>query len=148
MTGITLGGAKAWRVERGTGGLVRSFQWLNGEPCLFVYPDQTRNIGALAIPLSSAHLWANPDGYPNLEHAIKTAYEAAPNLGLTPTRGTIHAIVDTVLDGIPTLIGMPPEMRLDERPSPVVGEMVVRANGKETAARDITADNLLTGSLH
>jgi len=138
---ITLGTDKAWRVRRVNGGLVTSYQWLNGEPCLFVYPEHARRGGSMAVPLDCAHQWAGSDGTPNLEHAIPTAIQGAWAMGLDGTsKHTVRAIVDAVVDGLPDLVAMPPSPpAADEPKKPVLGEATITVDGETVSEREITA---------
>ena len=137
---ILLGGETAWQVRR-VGPMVLSYQWLDGKPAMFVYPESRPNgYGALCIPLASAHLWAKPDGYPDLNHAIPTAMKAAPTMGVVVSKPGIHMIVDAVIEGIPDLLRMPPEPPRQPKPSPVLGEVSIKEGGRTISEREITAD--------
>lgn len=137
---ILLGGKTAWRVRR-VGPMVLSYQWLDGKPAMFVYPEnRPEGYGALCIPLDSAHLWAKADGYPHLEHAIPTAMRAAPTMGVGVSKPGIHMIVDAVLEGIPDLLRMPPEPPRRPKASPVLGELAIKEGGRTISEREITAD--------
>ncbi|MCK7581088.1 MAG: hypothetical protein MZV65_39330, partial [Chromatiales bacterium] len=136
---ILLGGETAWRVRR-VGDLVLSYQWLDGEPCLFVYPARARRgAGALAVPLASAHQWAGADGYPALDHAIPTATRGAQMMGMFPDSWTVRRIVEAVVDGLPDLLEMPPEPPSLAKPAPSVGEMTIKIDGQTVAEHEVPA---------
>jgi hypothetical protein len=68
-------------------------------------------------------------------------------MGLSPSKFVIHGIVDTVLDGIPDLIRMPPSPPQKPKASPVVGELSVKEGDRTLSQRDVTAEEMLTGEL-
>ncbi len=133
---VHLGAESAWRV-RHVGDLTLSFQWLDGEPALFLYPRYRRRGAAFVVPLALAHAWAHVDGHPDLSHAIPSAMNAAQALGFSTDRSVIRGIVDAVVDGLPDLLMMPPER--PRPPSPAVGEVTLRVNGDLTTEREIPA---------
>jgi hypothetical protein len=134
---VELGGSKAWRVKPAKGGLVLSYQWLDKKPAMFVFrANKTREDGAFVLPLASAYLWAKPNGYPDLDHAIPTALAAAQQIGLGRDRWAVRAIIDAVLDGIPDLIAMPPEPKwLNVAPN--TGELTIKRDGEVVSERVI-----------
>ena len=137
---LHLGSEKAWRTRRLSGDLVASYEWLDGEPCLFLYPAGKQTGGAMAIPLAVAHAWAGSDGHPNLEHALPSAYQAAEAMGLDPTPQTIRQIVDAVVEGLPDLIEMPPMMTQEtEISGPAIGEASIILDGETSHEREIRA---------
>lgn len=140
MAKYELGGEKAWICRQHNGWLMQSYQWIDGEPCMCVYPPRKEVPGALVIPMKSVHLWVSSAGYPELDHAIPTAVEAAKLMGLRVTKDTIHAIIDAVLDGVPDLIDMPPEpteRKKADRRSDNYGELSVIVNGNVVSEREI-----------
>lgn len=117
---------------------VSSYQWMNGEPCMFVWPRHREKGGAFALPLESAHLWAQSDGHPNLAHAIPTAVNALEMMGLSGTKDEIRALIDTILDGIPDLISMPPEPSSD-KPQPAGSELAIKCDGETVYETEVAA---------
>ena len=137
---VHLGGDKAWRVRRLSGGLIGSYEWLDGEPCFFLYPAGRKTGGAMAIPLAVAHAWAGSDGHPNLEHALPSAYQAAEAMGLDPTPQTLRKIIDAVVEGLPDLIEMPPMLAPEtEINGPTIGEASIILDGETIHEREIRA---------
>lgn len=137
---IALGTDSAWRVRQLSGGLIATYRWLDDEPCLFLHPAGQQRGGAMAVPLSSAHLWAHSNGHPDLSHAIPAAVRGAKTMGLCVTHATIRHIVDAVVDGLPDLLDMPPApaSRTSEH-APVVGEASIQVDGETVLEREIRA---------
>lgn len=131
MAGVMLGGPKAWK-QRTTHNIVSSFQWINNEPAMVLFPaNQSRGKGAFVICLSSAFRYANRDGYatPYLADQTRVACEV---MGLFPDRHTRFRIAEIILDGLGELIQMPPEptdAKVYGKETPE-GEVAVKLGGK------------------
>ena len=133
-----LGGDNAW-LKRINHGLVSSYQWLNGEPALFLFPAGKERGGAFVLPLESAHQWVMSNGHPDLAHAIPVAMQAAKTMGLGADKSTIRRIVDVIIDGIPDLLRMPPKRPEPEQQGPAIGEAAIKIDGETVAEREINA---------
>lgn len=145
--GVMLGTEKAWRVYR-KGDLVASFQWLNGEPAMFIYPaiPLARGASAFALPLPAAHQWALSNGHPNLPHAVPTAVNALNAMGMLVTRDAVRRFIDLVLDGIHELIAMPPEStshHVEQAAADTLGELHIAAGGRTIIEGEARADGSL-----
>lgn len=148
--GILLGGEKAWR-KREHGDLVISYEWLNNEPCMCIFPKIRRqdHQGALVIPIESAHKYVESNGYPNVEYTTGMALQACIHMGMLPEKSTIHRIIDAIADGLPDLVDMPPEPpahQIDKiDTAPTVGDLSIQVDGEtilETEVNDIQADSI------
>lgn len=107
--GITIGGEKSWRSRR-SGELFISYQWVNDEPAMLLYPAHPgRNAGAFVLCLSSAYKYADSQTGAPTEYLIKQADVAAEVMGMLPTRDTLRSIASAIVDGLPDLVDMPPE---------------------------------------
>lgn len=108
---MIIGGDRAWRKYR-KGDIGISYHWLDGDPAMFLFPA-TRQTGLGVVPfvikLSVAHQYADSSGHPNLLNALPAAIDAARCLGMSSDPGTLHRIIDAIVDGIPDLVSMPPE---------------------------------------
>lgn len=138
---VLLGSDKAWRVRQ-VRDFVLSYQWLDGEPALFVYPAHRRSgPAAFVLPLRSAYLWAMANGHPDLTHAIPTAHQAVEAMGLYPARQTLHDFVTAVVDGLPDLIAMPPEPLENALRGgrANVGELTLSVDGETVIETEVTA---------
>ena len=133
---VLLGGETAWRV-RTNGEIVSSYQWMNGEPAMFLYRRGARVGAAFVLPLKNAYLWANNNGHPNLDHAIPSAETVAKVLGLSADRSSITRIIDVILDGLPDLVAMPPQRPIDTPKAPTVGEMAIKLDGQTIAEFEV-----------
>ena len=145
--GVLLGGDKAWKV-RNKGDLNISYEWINNEPAMCVYPAIRRNIhqGALVIPIEAAWKYANANGEPNVEYITAMAIKACQHMGMQPEKSVIHRIIDVIVDGLPDLVEMPPEPpshQIDRvNGSPKVGDLVIKVDGEtilETEVNDLQA---------
>ncbi|WP_461572049.1 hypothetical protein [Sulfuricaulis sp.] len=133
-----LGGKKAWK-QHVSHNLVASFQWINNEPAIVLFPArQSRGKGAYVICLSSAWKYANRDGYgtPYLAEQTRVAAEV---MGLFADRHTRFQIAEVILNGLVDLISMPPEptdtqVYGKEKPE---GEVAVKLGGKTVIEGDL-----------
>lgn len=135
IMGIVIGGEKAWKTYR-HGDIGVAYHWVNGEPAMVLFPATRNTGGSFAICLSSAHLYAESNGYAT-RHAAGKAYEAAEVLGIGFERATIFRLISAILDGIPDLVAMPPE-RVDRDTSDAIGEMRVLVDGEVISERVVT----------
>lgn len=145
---VMLGGAKAWK-QNIHGDVVASFQWVNGEPamCLFPLHPRTLNPGAYVLPLESAFKYADAKTGGPTPYAIRQAATAAEVMGFFPDKFIVTRIVDAFLGGIIDLIEMPPEPTgLNQKDTQAVGEMMVKVNGVTKVDGEINAANELIAS--
>jgi len=134
--GLILGGPTAWKV-RAKGDIVIAYHWINGEPAMCLYP-RVKKLGAAAfvLPLSVAHEYVRPDGYPTREMVVRCA-KAAAVMGFGIERFTIRRIADIICDGIEDLVKMPPLPRTLRKTGKAVGEIRLQHAGKTIAAGEI-----------
>lgn len=130
-----IGGEKAWKKYR-RGDIGIAFHWVNEEPTMVLFPINRPGAGAYALGLSSLHRYVQSNGYPDLETLIPAAHKAAEVMQLAPTKTTLHAIVDAVLDAAPDLVDMPPAQP-DPVETAVAGEMQLLNHGEVVAEREI-----------
>ena len=106
-----VGGPKAWKVYR-KGDVGVGFHWINGEPAMVLFPSSRQTglgVVPFVLPLEVAWQYADSSGHPNLLNALPAAIDAARCLGMSSDPGTLHRIIDVIVDGIPDLVAMPPE---------------------------------------
>lgn len=142
---VMLGGAKAWK-QNVSGDVVASFQWVNGEPamCLFPKIPRTLNPGAYVIMLDVAFKYANSKTGGPTEYLIQQAAKAAKVMGFNTDSFIIKRIADLILDGLQDLIEMPPEPTgLTKKDTQAVGELLVKINGQTKVDGEINAANEL-----
>lgn len=139
---VMIGGEKAWK-KRAHGDIGVSFQWVNGEPSMILFPLHRRasDSGAFVIGISVMHLYAQSNGYPNLHTCIPRAQEAARTMDLGQDKATVRRIVEIILDSLPDLAEMPPEpdwtqQAVDKALN--VGEMTIKTGDRVIAERVVT----------
>lgn len=100
---VVLGGHTA-RFLRRKGDICASFQYVNDEPAMCLFPAIKRsNSGAFILCESSAHKYLD-DFY-----LIQQAAKAAEVMGMDNSRQTIVRIADCILVWIDDLLMMPPK---------------------------------------
>lgn len=140
---VMLGGAKAWK-QNVNGDVVASFQWINKEPAMCLYPLHPRSLnpGAYVLPLESAFKYADSKTGGPTPYCIKQAAIAAEVMGFFPDKFIITRIVDTIMGGLLDLIDMPPEPTgMTKAQTEAVGELLVKIDGKVRLEGEINADN-------
>ena len=129
--GITVGGEKAWRVRR-KGEFVVSYQWINGDPCMLVFPaNPGRGAGVFAIALDSAWKYADSQTGGPTHYLFQQADMALEVMGMIATTSALRAVADVIVDGLPDLVEMPPEPA-QFNPLPK-GEMLLKLDGTTVA---------------
>ena len=120
---IELGGSKARFIKR-KGDICASFQYVNGEPsmCLFPAIRKSRE-GAFVICESAAHQYVDE------RYLMKQAMAAAEVMGMDMTGQTVFRIADAILLWMDDLLMMPPEPAGLDGKQTAIGEIDVTANG-------------------
>lgn len=129
--GIVLGGEKAWK-QRVTGEIVSSYQWINKEPAMVLWPSGPRRLGggAFILCLSAAFRYANSNGSPT-PYLIKQTIKIAQQFGMEPNQFLCKKIADVILDGLPDLCEMPPEPTgLNAKQTEAIGEALIKVDGQ------------------
>lgn len=143
---VMLGGDKAWK-QRVLGDIVISYQWINGEPAMILFPKKrpTLESGAFAVALSAAFQYVKSNGDPDLNYIMPQAFQAAKVMGFFPDKAIITRIIDAITDGIPDLVEMPPiRPGYDEQKSKeVIGEMNIKQDGRVIRTEEITVPDSL-----
>lgn len=131
---VTFGSGTAWKVQR-VGDVMRSYQWVNGEPAMVLFPVVARTVqaGAYVICLSAAFK------YDDVHYLVRQAAIAAKVMGMDDTSFTIHRIGTAIHDGLHDLIIMPPEPNWskDLEKGGVMGDLEIKANGKVICEREV-----------
>lgn len=105
---MLIGGPRAWK-KRTQKGIFVSFEWVNGEPAMILFPaNPGPSAGAYIICLSSAYRYAGRDGYPTPESA-ELYFGIADRLGMFMSKQLLNDVKDVVLDNLPDLVAMPAE---------------------------------------
>ncbi len=129
--GMVMLGGKNSRFQRVKGDIVVSYQYVNDEPAMVLFPKGRSGpgIGAFIVCLSAAYKYANNNGYPT-PHLIEQAARAAETMGMGTHYFTIHRIADVILDGLEDLVRMRPEPDGAEEKRAPVGELVIKHGGR------------------
>lgn len=118
---VQFGGAKA-RGTRRHGDVIVSYQYVNDEPALVLWPARPgARSGAYVVCLSSAFKYVEDD------YLIAQSFKACEVMGLFSTKQQVYRIATAIQDNIEELVRMKPEPE-DEKKS--VGEGRLIANGK------------------
>lgn len=107
-----LGGARSY-AQRESKGYIVSLEWVEGEPAMVIWPARAggdAEVGAFAICLSSAGVYADPSGKPTEECFLRCAM-ALPDLGKALLHVELNTLVDVVMQYMPDLLAMPPAPR-------------------------------------
>lgn len=136
---VLIGGEKAWRVRQHKW-LGLSYQWMDGEPALFLYPLLKLGglrPGAFVIPLASAWKYVHSNGHPNVEYIVQQAGKAADVMRIEISSMTLKVIIDAIADGLPDLLEMPPEPPEHAVKTEPVGELAVKLDGQTVLEREV-----------
>ena len=139
---VMIGGAKAWKVRQ-HGDIGVSFQWINEEPAMVLFPAR-RSIagsGAYVICLSAAFRYADSTTGAPTPYLIRQSIAAAAQLGFSPTDTfAARKIAGIIVDSLPDLVTMPPEPTgLNAEAQQAIGEMSIKVDGQTIAEREVTA---------
>jgi len=140
-----LGGPRAWKV-RMTGDIGVSYEWVNHEPCMLLFPVRqgSRVGGCFGVAQNAVIKYVKSNGHPRVNYAVRMSIEAAQAMGMYPDKSTCKRIIDVIIDGIEELVKMPPEpnwMRTEDV-GPPVGELTIREGDRVIVGREITAPSL------
>lgn len=142
--GVMIGGPSAYKV-RSHGDIGVSFQWVNDEPAMILFPTRRQGAGAFVICLSAAYLYADSEtGMPTPYLAMRMP-EAASIMGFDRNdKFAMSKIAKVVVESLPDLVSMPPEPRqaIDQRNGPELGELSIKMDGKVIHEQTVTAGEL------
>lgn len=102
-----VGGPAAYKTYERRGFCV-SMEWLDGEPCMLIWPIRGQDAGVFGITLSSASKYADPSGHPTRECFRQCRSALLEVLGGSGIDVEVYALVDVVMDGMNALLTMPP----------------------------------------
>lgn len=137
---VMIGGDKAWKM-RITGDIASSYQWVNGEPAMILFPAMPGlGSGAFVICLSTAWRYANSETGGPSAYLLHQSLLAAQVMGMYPDKFTLNRIVDVILDGLPDLVEMPPEpVGMTAKQAEAVGELSIKVDGQTVREVEVTA---------
>lgn len=129
---VMLGGENAYQTLV-KGDIVISYQWLNDQPAMFMWPKRPRvlgNRGAYCMPLETIHQYVDP------AYCAQQAIIAAEYMGMDITKATVYRIRDIFHEAIQELKNMPPKSlgltkaQLEAAKGEQIGEMAYKVDGK------------------
>jgi len=123
---VLIGGDQA-HLQRVIGDFVVSYQWINDEPAMIIWPKIKRVLtqGAFVLGLSHAYLYNEP------QYLIMKSFEVAKFLGFDDSKFAAHQIADLIIEGLPDLIDMPPaKPTAEDKHKEMVGEMLIKVDGQ------------------
>jgi len=134
---VTLGGEKAYKI-RTIGDIVCSFQWVNEEPAMVLFPKVKRTLtnGAFVLCLSAAFK------YTNINYLVSQSFAAAKQMGFEASKFSAHQIADVIIEGLPDLIEMPPEPTQEQKVEQAIGEMLVKVDGKTIRHEEVSMPDM------
>lgn len=139
---VQIGGPKAWKVRQ-HGDIGVSFQWVNDEPAMILFPARRSlpGAGAYVICLSAAFKYANSKTGAPTPFLVQASMVAAQQLGFMATDTFAgRKIAEVIVDSLPDLIDMPPEpQQFNQEQTQAIGEMSIKLDGKIIAEREVTA---------
>lgn len=143
---VMVGGEKAWKVRR-HGDIGVSFQWVNDEPAMILFPAKTNAFaqgGAYVLALSAAFKYADSVSGGPTPYLIRQCAAAAVQLGFLATDTfAIRKIADVILDSLPDLVEMPPEPTgMTKGQAESVGEMLIKLDGETIHHSEVAAPSL------
>lgn len=106
------------------------YQYVNGEPGMVIASSFMGRRRAWVIGLSSAWKYADSETGAPTAYLIEAAGKIGDLLGLGADRMTAFRIASAIVDHLPDLLTMPPEMPTDWRKQAERDELVVKLNGE------------------
>jgi hypothetical protein len=123
---VLIGGEKAY-LQRVIGDIVVSYQWVNEEPAMILWPKMKRlgTKGAFVLGMSSAYKYAD------MNYLVAKAAEIAEFIGMDASKFTINRIATIIIEGLEDLIHMPPEpIGMNKAQEQEIGEAKIMVDGK------------------
>lgn len=139
---VQIGGAKAWKVRQ-HGDIGVSFQWVNEEPAMILFPAR-RSLpcaGAYVIALSAAFKYADSRTGGPTQYLVQASFLAAQQLGFAKTDTfAARKIAEVIVDSLPDLVEMPPEpQQFNQEQARAIGEMAIKIDGQTVHESEVTA---------
>lgn len=130
---VHLGGKDSFK-QRITGDIVSSYQWVNGEAAMILWPKIPKaHGGAYVICLSSAFKYAD------VNYLVQQATVAAKFMGMDDSKFTRQRIAGVIIDGLEDLVRMPPERPgVNEQQLETIGEASIKVDGQTIMQQDLT----------
>lgn len=128
--GVLLGDPAKCRAKYTKGDIVISFQYVNGEESMVLFPMRKKEGGgAYVVGLSSA--WK----YTDMQYLVQQAAIAAEIMKMGTEKFTVHRVCDAIIDGLEELVRMKPEPESEKK---VVGEGKLVSGDGQIIEFDVT----------
>jgi hypothetical protein len=132
---VHIGGKDSY-LQRVIGDIVCSFQWINDEPAMILWPKvrRTLNNAAYVICLSAAYKYADP------RYLVTASAEAAETIGMDVSKYTVYRIADIIIEGLPDLLAMPPSNKAwkEATQQEQIGELLIKVDGQTIKHTEVT----------
>lgn len=139
---VLIGGPRAWKIRQ-HGDIGVSFQWVNEEPAMILFPARKSlpGAGAFVVGLSSAWKYADSKSGAPTEYLVRMAVNAAVQLGFSRTDTfAARKIAEVIVDSLPDLVAMPPEPQsFNERQADAIGELMIQVDGQTVHEAEVSA---------
>ena len=139
---VQIGGAKAWKVRQ-HGDIAVSFQWVNEEPAMILFPARRSlpGAGAVVICLSAAFKYAHPKTGAPTPYLVEFSVLAAAQLGFAKTDTfAARKIAEVIVDSLPDLVDMPPEpQQFNQEQAAAIGELSIKVDGETVHEAEVSA---------
>lgn len=139
---VQIGGAKAWKVRQ-HGDIGVSFQWVNEEPAMILFPSRRSlpGAGAYVIALSAAFKYADSRTGAPTAYLVRQSVLAAKQMGFSGTDTfAARKIAEVIVDSLPDLIDMPPEpQQFNQAQAQAIGEMAIKIDGTTVHEAEVSA---------
>ena len=134
---VTLGGDKSYK-QRVIGDIVCSFQWVNGERAMVLFPKHKRALtnGAFVLCDSAAYK------YTDVRYLVAQSFAAAKQMGFDDSKFAAHQIADIIIEGLADLIEMPPMPTKEQKLEESIGEMLIKVDGKVIKHEEISMPDM------
>ena len=131
--GVILGGPNA-RFQRRHGDIMASYQYINDERAMVLWPMFRKGATAFVVCDSSAWKYDDP------VYLARQAKVVSEMWGEAPDSKRWFQIASIIHDGLPDLVRMKPapDHPVDAPKRLVIGEAVLRAMGRELAGGEVT----------
>jgi len=139
---VQIGGAKAWKVRQ-HGDIAVSFQWVNEEPAMILFPARRSlpGAGAFVIAISAAFKYADSRTGEPTPYLVRASVQAAQQLGFTNSDTyAARKVAEVIVDSLPDLIDMPPEpQQFNQEQAAAIGELSIKVDGETVHEAEVSA---------
>jgi hypothetical protein len=132
--GIILGGPNS-RFQRVHGDIVASYQYVNGERAMILWPRHRKGVPAFIVCDSAAFKYDDP------KYLASQGRKCAEMWGMESSATVWFRVATIIHEGLGDLIRLPPEP-VQVVSGPVIGEASLRMNGVEVGGAEVKMPTL------